>query len=112
MPVQVLLHPLPAAVDRVTGQCDDVERVHDRDRVRQRLGGAVDRYAPRRTMTCAHIVPSGCRQTYRSPSAHAAAAHGPVLGQPVWSPFSPFVAPFVMVRNGSSGRRRVRYRHS
>ena len=39
MPEGLLLHPLPAPLEGVTGKGDDVEGVHHRDRVRQRLGG-------------------------------------------------------------------------
>ena len=39
VPVQVLLHPTPAAVQGVGGQVHDVEGVHHRGRLRQFLGG-------------------------------------------------------------------------
>ena len=40
VPVQVLLDPAPAAVQRVTGEANDMERIHHRDRVGQLLPAA------------------------------------------------------------------------
>ena len=39
VPVEVLLDPASAPVQRVAGQADDVEGIHHRDRVGQLLGG-------------------------------------------------------------------------
>src|SRR5690606_3961822 len=39
MPARVLLHALPAPVDRIPGETDRVKRIHDRNGVGQLFGG-------------------------------------------------------------------------
>lgn len=46
MPVQLLLDPPAAAVQRVAGEADDLEGVHDGDRIEQFLGGGCLNWQP------------------------------------------------------------------